>query len=167
MGLVPKSGRGWQLIVDLSSPHNASVNDGINSELCSLRYAAIDQALLFSRQLGRGSLLVKLAKSKKRLPAGPSPGPPGRSAPPRCLLARCSLHRYCLAISAQIRTQDFLRNRGCCGLGDNVQRYIHYLDDFLIMEPPGCDATHSYLSTALATCAKLHFPVATEKTTGP
>lgn len=62
IGLVPKSGHPhkWRLIVDLSSPRTASVNDGIHTDLCSLKYAAIDQALLFIDRLGRGTILAKL-----------------------------------------------------------------------------------------------------------
>ena len=59
MGLIPKSGGKWRLVVDLSSSHKASVNEGINPEWCSLKYAAIDQALLFIHQLSRGSQLAK------------------------------------------------------------------------------------------------------------
>ena len=46
--------------MDLSSPHDYSVNDGINPELCSLKYAAIDQAMLFIQIFGRGALLAKI-----------------------------------------------------------------------------------------------------------
>ncbi len=36
-GVIPKSTPGkWRLIVDLSSPHGGSVNNGIDSNLCSL-----------------------------------------------------------------------------------------------------------------------------------
>ena len=47
IGLIPKKhqpGR-WRLIVDLSSPPNGSVNDGIDPVLCSMQYASIDQAV--------------------------------------------------------------------------------------------------------------------------
>ena len=39
-GVIPKSGQPgkWRLIVDLSSPRGASVNAGIEAELCSLHY---------------------------------------------------------------------------------------------------------------------------------
>ena len=40
VGVIPKSGQPekWRLIVDLSSPEGASINAGIEPELCSLRY---------------------------------------------------------------------------------------------------------------------------------
>ena len=38
-GVITKANTGkWRLILDLSSPKDASVNDGIPSELCSLSY---------------------------------------------------------------------------------------------------------------------------------
>ena len=41
--MIPKSEPGkWRLIVDLSSPKGASVNDGISKELCSLSYVHVD-----------------------------------------------------------------------------------------------------------------------------
>ena len=44
-GVIPKGARPgkWRLIVDLSSPSNASVNDGIDKNMCSVSYVTIDQ----------------------------------------------------------------------------------------------------------------------------
>ena len=35
----------WRLIVDLSHPAGASVNDGIEPKLCILRYSLVDEAV--------------------------------------------------------------------------------------------------------------------------
>ena len=62
MGVVPKGhtpGR-WRLITDLSHPVGVSVNDGIQSELCSLRYTSVESAAAAAQRLGRGALLAKL-----------------------------------------------------------------------------------------------------------
>ena len=48
------------MICDLSSPYGGSVNDGISPELCSLRYAKVEDAVNVIRQLGRVTQLVKL-----------------------------------------------------------------------------------------------------------
>ena len=48
------------MICDLSSLAGASINDGISSNLCSLQYATVDDAVKLIQQLGRGSQLVKL-----------------------------------------------------------------------------------------------------------
>ena len=62
MGLVSKgyNTRKWRLIVDLSCPPQFSINDGIEEDLCSLRYAFLDDALRLISHLGPGCQLVKL-----------------------------------------------------------------------------------------------------------
>ena len=46
-GMIPKPGQPgrWHLIVNLSSPEGASMNDGSDSQLSSLHYASVDDAL--------------------------------------------------------------------------------------------------------------------------
>ena len=44
--------------MDLSSPQGASINDAIDSSLCSLRYASIEDAVQLVRQLGPETLLA-------------------------------------------------------------------------------------------------------------
>ena len=46
--------------MDLSHPKGSSINDGIDSELCSLSYASIDDAVVTILQKGEGTLLAKL-----------------------------------------------------------------------------------------------------------
>ena len=62
IGLIPKSGQTgkFRLIVDLSSPQGASVNNGIDPELCLLCYSSVDEAVARVRQCGPGALMVKL-----------------------------------------------------------------------------------------------------------
>ena len=56
IGAIPKKHKPgkWRLIVDLSSLSNASVNDGISSELSSLKYPTVDlsQPLFYKRERG-------------------------------------------------------------------------------------------------------------------
>ena len=60
-GVIPKGASGkWRLILDLSSPIGASVNDGIDSDLCSLKYSTVDQAAELMFRLGRGALMAKV-----------------------------------------------------------------------------------------------------------
>ena len=75
IGLIPKGGqtRKFRLIVDLSSPHGASINDGIDPKLCSLSYSSplpgcVNAAPGFDGEAG----------STVSLPEGS--GTPGRSA---------------------------------------------------------------------------------------
>ena len=61
-GVIPKSHQPgkWHLIVDLSSPHGVSVNDGIDKQLSSLSYSRIDDAARRVLQTGTGTLWAKL-----------------------------------------------------------------------------------------------------------
>lgn len=49
----------WHLTVDLSFPSKQSVNDGIEPELCSLKYTSVDEVVRVVCQLGPGALLAK------------------------------------------------------------------------------------------------------------
>eukprot|EP00731_Ephydatia_muelleri_P006555 Em0003g803a len=73
-GVIPKGSSGkWRLILDLSSPEGASVNDGIDSGLCSLEYATVDQAVELMLRLGRGALMAKadIEQAYRRIPVHP------------------------------------------------------------------------------------------------
>ena len=61
IGVVPKGhNRGkWHLINDLSFPEGKSVNDGVNSDWCSLEYTSVDKVAMAALASGRGALLEK------------------------------------------------------------------------------------------------------------
>lgn len=56
---IPKQGQPgkWQLILDHSSPHSLSMNDGVAQDLCSMRYATVDNAIEKVLRLGMDSKL--------------------------------------------------------------------------------------------------------------
>ena len=60
-GVFPKSHQPgkWWLIVDLLHTEGASVNDGIEKEICSLTYSTVDDAIGIIRDMGKGTMLVK------------------------------------------------------------------------------------------------------------
>ena len=69
IGLVPK-GRGtgqWRMIVDLSYPAVRSVNEGIASDLCSLKYSSVDNALQFITKLSQNTLLIKVDLKREHI----------------------------------------------------------------------------------------------------
>ena len=49
----------WRLIVDLSSPSGASVNDGISADEFTLHYITVDQIIRSVSRLGKGALMAK------------------------------------------------------------------------------------------------------------
>ena len=56
MGVIPNGrtpGR-WRLITDLSFPPGASVNDGIDPELCSLQYTSVEKVARMAHKVGEG-----------------------------------------------------------------------------------------------------------------
>jgi hypothetical protein len=60
-GVIPKAGQPgkWRLILDLSSPHGRSVNDGIDPEQFSLQYIKFDKVAAMVTKLGWGALMAK------------------------------------------------------------------------------------------------------------
>jgi hypothetical protein len=60
-GMIPKAGQPgkWHLILDLSSPHGHSVNDGIDPEQFSLQYIKFDEVVAMVTKLGWGALMAK------------------------------------------------------------------------------------------------------------
>ena len=60
LGVVPKGhtpGK-WWLIMDLSFPEEASVNDGISHQLCLQQYTSVDAVARAALALGRGALMA-------------------------------------------------------------------------------------------------------------
>ena len=58
--------------MDLSFPEGLSVNDGIDSNLCSLKYTSVDEVADIVARLRRGTLLPKI-DIEAALPAHTSP----------------------------------------------------------------------------------------------
>ena len=75
IGLIPKSRQPGErrLIVDLSAPPEASVNDTIHPRLSSLQYTSLQDATATIRELGTGTLLAKmdLKKAYRMVPVHP------------------------------------------------------------------------------------------------
>ncbi len=61
--MLPKAHK-WRLICDLSAPHGHSINGGIPTALCSMRYATVHDAVSIVNVLGRDTQLVKLDPSR-------------------------------------------------------------------------------------------------------
>ena len=64
-GVIPKGSTGrWGLIVDLSSPEGASVNDSIEPGLCTQSYCGVEDATKEVMRLGRNAVLAKVGISR-------------------------------------------------------------------------------------------------------
>ena len=62
IGIIPKKNKPgkWRLIMDLSSPDGASINDSIEKDTCSLSYISVDMMADKTLALGVGALLAKI-----------------------------------------------------------------------------------------------------------
>ena len=78
-GVIPKSGQPgkWRLILNLSSPQQYSVNDGIDRGLCSLTYISVDEAVQTILRMGRGAQLaeVDIEHTYRNVPVHPDDRP--------------------------------------------------------------------------------------------
>ena len=59
VGLVSKKDGDVRLIHHLSYPTHNSVNYHIDSDICTVKYSNIDEAVLMIQSLGQGTLLAK------------------------------------------------------------------------------------------------------------
>ena len=74
IGVIPKPHRPekFRTIVDLSAPHDASVNDYISVQLCSLSYASIEKEARLVKAAGHGALMGKLDLCLQEGPCPPT-----------------------------------------------------------------------------------------------
>ena len=166
-GVIPKRSQPgkWRLIVDLSAPDEHSVNAGIPTELCSLRYPSLDAAARLIMTQGRGALMSKLdiKEAYRMVPVHPDDwfllGMRWRGAyyiDTRLPFGLRSAPKIFTALADAL--QWILLQRGLPNL-------LHYLDDFLFVESPGAPGVA--LEVACSTCAALGVPIAPEKLEGP
>ena len=166
-GVIPKKSQPgkWRLIVDLSFPEGASVNDGIPPSYCSLRYPSIDMGIEQILTIGPGAQLSKLdiKDAYRIIPVHPDDWPMldmqwkgqffidtrlpfGLRSAPKLFTA--------LADASQWLIQT--RGVKCC---------LHYLDDYFFVEPPHVPA-HA-LAIATNTLAEMGIPLAPDKVEEP
>ena len=148
-GVIPKKGqRGkWRLIVDLSSPGGAGVNDGIKDGEFTLHYITVDQ---FIRMVSQGALMAKfdVEAAYRNIAIHPSD---------RFLLSmkwRSKIYGD-LALPFRLCSAPYIFN--CVAelvewiLVNNykVPDFLHYLDDFITAGPPDPPQCAQNLSIAL------------------
>ena len=168
-GVIPKKSQPgkWRLIVDLSYPNEASVNDGISSALCSLSYASVDEAADIILKLGRNTQLAKMdIKSAYRIvPVHPED---------RWLLGMAWMGKIYIdtVLPFGLRSAPKVFNAIADALEwimhtEGVGHSLHYLDDFLFIGRPQSGECGTALQTALTVCKELGVPIADGKVHGP
>ena len=168
-GVIPKQHQPnkWRLIVDLSSPHGASVNDGIDRELCSLVYISVADIAAVVMQLGRGSLLAKsdVKSAYRQIPVHPDD---------RSLLGmRWQGQLFCDAtLPFGLRSAPIIFSAVADALEWVVKarggtHIFHYVDDFVFVGPPRSPKCSRDLQLFVDTCSELGIELAVDKTEGP
>ena len=154
------------MILDLSSSHGNSVNDAIQKDLCSFKYAAVDLAVQRILRLGQGTLLAKIdiEHAFRNIPINPADRkflgmswkdwvyvdtvlPFGlRSAP-----------KIFNVIANAI--EQILTNEGVTDL-------MHYLDNFLFLGSLASQACSNNLKITKSSCNTLGLPLKHKKVEG-
>ena len=168
-GVIPKghnTGK-WRLITDLSFPPGKSVNEGIDSAVCSLSFTSVEQVAGVAASFGRGALLAKIdIESAYRLvPVHPTD---------RSLQAM----RWKDAVYVDpmlpfgLRSAPKIFNAVADALEwhvhhQGVQHIFHYLDDFIVVGAPATEQCAEALSILDRECRRLGVPIADHKRVGP
>ena len=169
-GVIPKSGQPgkWRLIVDLSSPSGASVNDGIEGDEFSLHYIGIDDVIKMVSKCGVGAMMAKfdVLAAYRNIAVHPSD---------RSLLGmRWRDNVFVdLALPFGLRSAPYIFN----SVADMVEwilinnygvsHLVHYLDDFITAGSPASSECAHNLSKALQVCSELGLPLHAGKCEGP
>ena len=168
-GVIPKghnSGK-WRLITDLSHPPGYSVNDGIEAELCTLKYSTVEQVATVAAAYPRGALLAKvdIESAYRLIPVHPLDRhlqavewggqvyvdpmlPFGLRSAPKIFNAIAD------ALEWGVRQQG-------------VAHIFHYLDDFIVIGAPDSPECARALAILMHTCTRLGVPLADHKREGP
>ena len=168
-GVIPKSGQPgkWRLIVDLSAPSLASVNDGISTLDSGVAYSSVSDAAQMILQLGPGTEMAKIdiASAFRLIPVHPDD---------RYLLGmKWNDHVYIdRQLPVGLRSAPLLFNGYADALewiirASGVHHILHYLDDFLVLGPPHSGVCLAALDAMISICQSLGVPLAADKIAGP
>ena len=167
-GVIPKSTPGkWRLIVNLSAPEGASVNDGINERVSSLSYVTVDDAAREVLRRGARSLLAKVDVESAYRAVSVHPddrwllgmqwdgGVFVDTALPFGLRSAPKIFNALADAATWILKQE------------GVDFVIHYCDDFLLIGAPDSQGCAQALATVKRVFGRLGLPIAINKLEGP
>ena len=168
-GVIPKwqqPGK-WRLIVDLSRPEGASVNDGISSHLCSMTYMRVDDVADAILKIGQGAEMAKIdIQSAYRI----VPVHPGD----RWLLGMMWQGKLYvdMALPFGLRSAPKIFSVIADGLewilrANGAPYTWHYLDDFITIGAPNSGECAFNRSLMSHMCRRLGVPLAQDKCEGP
>ena len=159
IGAIPKKHRPgkWRLIVDLSSPSNASINDGISPGWSSLKYTTVDHLSTLILQEGKGAFLVKadIKEAYRMIPVHPHDQP--------LLGVEWDGEVFIdLALPFGLRSAPKIFSAVADALQwiliqEGVKTVLHYLDDFIFISGSLAEANYQK-ETLISTCQTLGVP---------
>lgn len=168
-GVIPKGhtpGK-WRLILDLSYPEGASVNDGIHSENCSIKYLKIEEVAQALLNSGPGTAMAKIdiQSAYRIVPVAPAD---------RHLLGMAWQGRVYVdaVLPFGLRSAPIVFNAIADALlwvlrQHGIRVIFQYLDDFFTLGAPGTEECAKNMRIMKALCELLGIPLSPEKCLGP
>ena len=169
VGVVPQGhipGQ-WRMITDLSFPEGSSVNDVVDSALCSLEYTSVDRVAEVIADLGPRTLMAKIdiKAAYRMIPVHPADRPllgwkwEGQVFVDSALpFGLCSAPKIFTAVADVIEW---------CFWHSGVRYVDHYLDDYIVLRVPGTMECARSLEIVRAVSGELGVPLAEDKCDGP
>lgn len=168
LGLVPKKDGDWRLIHHLSYPEEKSINDFIDKSLCSVQYSTIDDAANMIQALGKGTQLSSsdIKSAFRLLPIAPCDFELlGMTFEGKLYYDKMVPFGSSISCSLFNKFSTFLKWATQESSGN--ENILHYLDDFLFMEPASTPSPGKTLKQFQTTCKELGVPLSEEKTVAP
>ena len=168
-GVIPKrhqTGK-WRLIVDLSHPEGASINDGIPPERCSLKYPSVGDVVQIVHALGRGTQLAKwdIKNAYRMVPVHPADrkllGMSWNGQTYVDMVLPFGLHSAPKIFTAVADALEYILQE------QGIIHILHYLDEFVLLGRPGKADCEKGLHIAMEMCHRLGVPIAEHKMEGP
>ena len=169
LGVIPKKGKTdqWRMIIDLSSPHGHSINDGISKKVCSLHYSSLDDAAAQVARLGQGAWLAKMdiKQAYCNIPVAPEDrkllGLQWKGKVYIDQVLPFGIRSAPLIFSAVADAMLWIM------LKHGVLWAIHYIDDFLTIGKPGTDECLWNATIIQRLCKEAGLPMESSKSVGP
>ena len=169
MDVVPKGhmpGK-WRLITDLSFPEGASVNDGIDPELCSLQYTSVERVARVAQQWGPHALLAKVdIKSAYRLVPVHLDDRPLLGLVWNGEYFVDAMLPFGLRLAPKIFTAVADALEWCARQRGSIPFIDYYLNNLIIVGPPYSELCSRGLAILEAECDALGVPLASKKREG-
>ena len=168
LGVVPKKGNKWRMILHLSAPCGSIISDFISKESFSLQYSSVDDAVWFLVSLGHVARMAKvdLKSAFCMVPVHPHRTGSSWACGGKVLITSTLAfhsgyvrHHSCSTSTSKLCSGYFARTMGCRISSTTLTTTLS----------PGHQSLHYVLSisTSSCRCDRLGIPMALDKVDGP